>query len=274
MLRQRSVCKQLKKTIKKNKPLKKEKTRNISFRRLPILPIKVAWNRFPRHLLTIFKALKWKSFLLHSRTSFTHLLTNGFKFEMAGVLWQSLLWCERYLEIPWKSFWSRAWKILARFSHSFTNTFFETMPVEWISTNLSDIAQFPNLTSTKMKSFVQKSIQDKRVFSSYLFTWRCYSVSDLGIVVETKQRTPSALTLFPSFPLMIKKVTDYEKLWPICWYGDWSEGICSSVNDTECSEKKNCECSQCEPNLRPSSYYSSALPQRAIGELWRAKPFN
>ena len=125
-----------------------------------------------------------------------------------------------------------------------------------------------------MKSFVQKSIQDKRVFSSYLFTWRCYSVSDLGIFVETKQRTPSALTLFPSFPLMIKKVTDYEKLWPICWYGDWSEGICSSVNDTECSEKKNCECSQCEPNLRPSSQWSSALPQRAIGELWRAKPFN
>ena len=118
MLRQRSVCK----TIKK-KTNQKKKTRNIYFQRLPILQIKVAWNRFPRHLLTIFKALKKKSFLLHSRTSFTHLLTNGFKFEMAGVLWQSLLWCERYLEIPWNSFWSRAWKILARFSHSFTNTF-------------------------------------------------------------------------------------------------------------------------------------------------------
>ena len=137
MLRQRSVCKTIK---KKQTKKKKEKTRNTYFQRLPILQIKVAWNRFPRHLLTIFKALKKKNFPLRSRTSFTHLLTNGFNFEMASVLWQSLLWCERYLEIPWNSFWSRAWKILDRFSHSFTNTFFETMPVEWISTNLSDIA--------------------------------------------------------------------------------------------------------------------------------------
>ena len=60
---------------------------------------------------------------------------------MAGVLWQSLLWCERYQEIPWNSFWSRAWKILARFSHSFTNTSFETMPVEWISTKCNQFQQ-------------------------------------------------------------------------------------------------------------------------------------
>ena len=89
-----------------------------------------------------------------------------------------------------------------------------------------------------------------------------------------EKKTLIALRLFTSFLLMIKKVTDYEKLWPICWYDDWSERICSSVNDIECSEKKNCECSQCEPNLRPSSHYSSALPQRALGDSWRAKPFN
>ena len=33
---------------------------------------------------------------------------------------------------------------------------------------------------------------------------------------QRKKKTLIALTLFTSFLLMIKKVTDYEKLWPIC----------------------------------------------------------
>ena len=82
------------------------------------------------------------------------------------------------------------------------------------------------------------SIQDERVFSCCLFKGRCYSMSDAGISKNQRKKTLIALTLFPSFLLMIKKVTDYEKLWPICWYDDWSERICSSVNDTECSVKK------------------------------------
>ena len=149
------------------------------------------------------------------------------------------------------------------------------MPCYWV--NFHRLKSYPLISKPhvfKDEIIRLNSIQDERVFSCCLFKGRCYSMSDAGISKNQRKKTLIALTLFPSFLLMIKKVTDYEKLWPICWYDDWSERICSSVNDTECSVKKNCECSQCEPNLRPSSHYSSALPQRALGDSWRAKPFN
>ena len=117
------------------------------------------------------------------------------------------------------------------------------------------------------------SIQDERVFSCCLFKGRCYSMSDAGISKNQRKKTLIALTLFPSFLLMIKKVTDYEKLWPICWYDDWSERICSSVNDTECSVKKL----RVLPMwAKPTTFQLLLirLPQKALGDSWRAKLFN
>ena len=49
----------------------------------------------------------------------------------------------------------------------------------------------------------------------------CLKEDVIQLVTQAYRRTKEkktliALRLFTSFPLMIKKVTDYEKLWPIC----------------------------------------------------------
>ena len=69
--------------------------------------LQVARNSFIRLWSAVFREPK-NQLCFFVVEHFSQLLTRVFKFELVGVIWQSLFLCSCYGEIPLNSFWGRS----------------------------------------------------------------------------------------------------------------------------------------------------------------------